>query len=221
MYTYSKAIGFSFLFVFVLLLVLAIVGRTASLNLPTQILSIFYIVGSIIFGGGPVVIPLLQGYTVPPGWLSEREFLIGLALIQALPGPNFNFAPYLGALAFRGPNGQGLAGAFLAYLGIFLPGLLLKNAVVPFWQWLRDKPFMKKVFRGVNACAVGLVYAAIWLLWIQISGTVSAGTNPHDGYHLVVAAISFVAAAYLKVPTPVVIVIGGVLGVLEWAATDL
>ncbi|RUP44362.1 putative chromate ion transporter [Jimgerdemannia flammicorona] len=221
MYTYSKKIGFAFLLAFLLLLILAIIGRSAPVNLPTELLSIFYIVGSIIFGGGPVVIPLLRGYTVPPGWLTDREFLIGLALIQALPGPNFNFAVYVGALALRGPNGQGVAGAFLAFVGIFLPGLLLKNAVVPFWQWIRDKPFMKKVFRGVNACAVGLVFAAIWLLWTQISIGVPTGLDSHEGFHIVVAAIAFVAAAYLKVPAPAIIVIGGVLGVLEWAATDL
>ncbi|RUS32192.1 hypothetical protein BC938DRAFT_476076 [Jimgerdemannia flammicorona] len=221
MYTYSRGLGFVFLLVWVILLVLSVVGRAYLKSRPLQILSVFYVVGSIIFGGGPVVIPLLRGYTVDPGWLTEREFLVGLALIQSMPGPNFNFSGYLGALALRGANGQGLAGALLAYFGIFLPGLLLKNAVIPYWQWVRSEPFMRKVFRGVNACAIGLVFAAVWLLWTQIAEAVPEGLNPHDGFHLVVAAIAYVGVAFLKVPAPDVIVIGGALGALEWTVTDM
>ncbi|RUS22750.1 hypothetical protein BC937DRAFT_87247 [Endogone sp. FLAS-F59071] len=89
-----------------------------------------------MFGGGPVVSSLLQRYTVEPSWLFEREFLIGLALIQSLPGLNFNLSGYFGALALCGPNGQRLLGSFLAYVGIFFPGLLLKNAMIPYWQWI-------------------------------------------------------------------------------------
>ncbi|RUP50732.1 LOW QUALITY PROTEIN: chromate transporter-domain-containing protein [Jimgerdemannia flammicorona] len=150
--------------VWVILLVLSVVGRAYLKLRPLQILSIFYVVGSIIFGGGPVVIPPLRGYTVGPGWFIEREFLVILALIQFIPGPNFNFSGYLGALALR-------AGALLAYFGIFLPGLLLKNAAIPHWQLVRSKPFMRKVFRGVPSGSRSVAVDA----WTQITEAVPEG----------------------------------------------
>lgn len=84
-----------------------------------------YLAGTIIFGCGPVVIPLLREYVVEPGWVSPRDFLIGLAIIQAFPGPNFNFAVYLGALALLGTGHFNALGAFLGFMGIFVPGISL------------------------------------------------------------------------------------------------
>ncbi|KAJ3244947.1 hypothetical protein HK104_007998, partial [Borealophlyctis nickersoniae] len=102
---------------------------------PLAVFMQFYVAGCVIFGGGPVVIPLLYSYVVIPGWLNPRDFLLGVALIQAMPGPNFNFAAYCGALALS-PYGAGpaIAGALLGYVGIFSPGLALNAAALPLWQ---------------------------------------------------------------------------------------
>lgn len=175
----------------------------------------FYFVGSIIFGGGPVIIPLLKTYTVDSGWMTDQQFLVGLALIQSLPGPNFNFACFLGAVAMVNANGSGIAGAILCYLAIFSPGLILKNAIIPYWQFVREHSAVKQVFRGVNSCALGLVFSATWLLWIQ---TNSMGGN--SGYHAVIASAAFVASGYLDMPAPVVILLGGGMGAIEYAVTS-
>lgn len=95
-----------------------------------------------------MVIPLLNAYTVTPGWLTEREFLLGLAIISACPGPMFNFAAFLGALSMRNSWGLSIIGATMAYLGIFLPGLALKSGVLPFWKVYRQKPWIKSCFKG-------------------------------------------------------------------------
>ncbi|KAG9804993.1 chromate transporter, partial [Aureobasidium melanogenum] len=145
----------------------AVLAARGTLAAPPLILDLFanmYLAGTIIFGGGPVVIPLLREYTVQPGWVSSRDFLIGLAIIQAFPGPNFNFAVYLGALAVSS-HAQGLAGAVLGFIGIFLPGLALSTAVSGIWQVVRTKALVVSVLRGINATAVGLVFTAVYRLW--------------------------------------------------------
>ncbi|KAF9344019.1 hypothetical protein BGX34_006069 [Mortierella sp. NVP85] len=215
-FTYSKKLGAIFFFIFLALLIAAILVRAL---VPTSrvagyghLVSTFYIVGSIIFGGGPVIIPLLQTYTVASGWMSDQQFVVGLALIQSLPGPNFNFACFLGAVAMVNANGSGVAGAALCYLAIFFPGLILKNAIIPFWQYVREHSAVKKVFRGVNACALGLVFSATWLLWIQTNAL-----GGSSGYHGVIASAAFVASGYLDVPSPLVIILGGAMGAIEYA----
>ncbi|KAI8581328.1 hypothetical protein K450DRAFT_232528 [Umbelopsis ramanniana AG] len=212
MFSYSQKLGLVFFSIWLVLLIAAIVLRSTSLaNHVAQVFSTFYFVGSIIFGGGPVVIPLLKQYTVDEGWMTTNEFVIGLALIQSLPGPNFNFAAYLGALALRGTVGNSIGGAILSYIGIFLPGLLLKNAVIPFWQRFRTKAYMRASFRGVNAMATGLVFSAIWILWTQVN---TGGGNL--SYHLVIASLAFVACEYFKIPAPIVVILGGCMGAIEY-----
>lgn len=159
-----------------------------------------------------MIIPLLQTYTVASGWMTDQQFVVGLALIQSLPGPNFNFACFLGAVAMVNANGSGVAGAVLCYLAIFFPGLILKNAIIPFWQHVREHSAVKKVFRGVNACALGLVFSATWLLWIQTNAL-----GGSSGYHGVIASAAFVASGYLDVPSPLVIILGGAMGAIEYA----
>ncbi|KAG0014938.1 hypothetical protein BGZ81_000179 [Podila clonocystis] len=216
LYTYSKKLALVFLAIFLVLLVASILVRTL---LPVQekasygqLVATFYFVGSIIFGGGPVIIPLLKNYTVDSHWMTDQQFLIGLALIQSMPGPNFNFAAFLGAVAMVNAGLNGVAGAVLCFIAIFAPGILLKNAIIPFWQFFREKPAVKMVFRGVNACALGLVFSATWLLWVQ---TELFGGN--TGYHAVIASAAFVASGYLDVPAPLVIVLGGGMGAIEYA----
>ncbi|KAF9969631.1 hypothetical protein BGZ73_007940 [Actinomortierella ambigua] len=220
LYKYSGKLAFGILAAFLALLIAVIVVR-AVVSVPPKadygyLAATFYFVGSIIFGGGPVIIPLLRTYMVEPQWMTDSQFLVGLALIQALPGPNFNFAAFLGAVAMMNSTsrsvGASIAGAIICFIGIFAPGLMLKSAVIPFWQAVRDRPAVKMVFRGVNAAALGLVFSAIWLIWVQI---IKPGGS--DGYHAVIASAGFVAAGYLGFPAPLVIILGGVMGAIEYA----
>jgi chromate transport protein ChrA len=220
LFTYSKKLGFFFFLIFLALLVASILVRalvpestTASYGTLT---ATFYFTGSIIFGGGPVIIPLLRTYTVDSGWMNDKQFLVGLALIQSLPGPNFNFACFLGAVSMVRANQSGVVGALLGYLAIFFPGLILKNAIVPFWQSVREHKAVKMVFRGVNACALGLVFSATWLLFEQTNAF-----GGSSGYHSVIASAAFVANGYLDFPAPLVIILGGAMGAIEYAVADL
>jgi chromate transporter len=144
---------------FVLLLGLPLlqqVGGTYALALFTS----FYRVGSLVFGGGHIVLPLLQAAVVPPGWVSGARFLAGYGAAQAVPGPLFTFAAYLGTVA--GPNPHGWVGGLIALAGIFLPAFLLVVGVLPFWSMLRARPGVQSALRGVNAAVVGLLLAALY-----------------------------------------------------------
>ncbi|KAI5783561.1 chromate transporter-domain-containing protein [Geopyxis carbonaria] len=180
-----------------------------------------YLAGTVIFGGGPVVIPLLREYVVEPGWVSPRNFLLGLALIQAFPGPNFNFAVYLGALALAHTGLPTVVGAVLGFVGIFVPGLTLAVGFQALWRALRTRPSVVSILRGVNAAAVGLVFTAVYRLWEigfltpEESRGMSLGREP---WWVVVAAATFVGCEWFKVPPAVAIVGGGVLGLCWYGA---
>ncbi|KAH0194356.1 chromate transporter, partial [Aureobasidium melanogenum] len=195
----------------------AVLAARGTLAAPPLILDLFanmYLAGTIIFGGGPVVIPLLREYTVQPGWVSSRDFLIGLAIIQAFPGPNFNFAVYLGALAVSS-HAQGLAGAVLGFIGIFLPGLALSTAVSGIWQIVRTKALVVSVLRGINATAVGLVFTAVYRLWEIGYLTPDSGRGKslaNDPWWVVVAAVAYSGTAWFKIPPALAIIAGAVLG---------
>ena len=118
----------------------------------------FYRAGALVFGGGHVVLPLLRDAVVVPGWVSPQLFLAGYGAAQALPGPLFTVASYLGAVNSAGPNG--LPGAIIATLAIFLPGLLLVAATLPYWQNLQHRPAISSMMMGMNAAVVGLLAAA-------------------------------------------------------------
>ncbi|KAI4749050.1 chromate ion transporter-like protein [Aureobasidium sp. EXF-12298] len=200
----------------------AILASRGILRTPPLILDLFanmYLAGTIIFGGGPVVIPLLREYTVEPGWVSSRDFLIGLAIIQAFPGPNFNFAVYLGALAVSSSHKTpGFAGAVLSFIGIFLPGLTLTTAISGIWQRIRTKAVVASALRGINAAAVGLVFAAVYRLWEIGYLTPSSGRGKSlagDPWWVVVAAVTYSGAAWFRVPPAVAVLGGAVLG-LGW-----
>ncbi|PZA11186.1 chromate transporter [Rhodopseudomonas palustris] len=119
----------------------------------------FYRSGALVFGGGHVVLPLLRDAFVGPGWISDDAFLAGYGAAQAVPGPLFSFAAYLGAMAAPSP---GLAGAVIGLVGIFLPGFLILLGVLPFWHGLRHYPAAQAMMRGVNAAVVGLLGAALY-----------------------------------------------------------
>jgi chromate transport protein ChrA len=185
---------------------------------PLDLFSNMYLAGTIIFGGGPVVIPLLRSYVVDPGWVSPRDFLLGLAIIQAFPGPNFNFAVYLGALTLAGSGTPTVFGALLGYLGIFFPGIILVVGVQSIWQALRAKAWVISLLRGINATAVGRVFTAVYRLW-EIGYLTAESSNgrslAEEPWWVVVAAVTYVGTAWFKVPPAIAIVFGAILG-LAW-----
>ncbi|EST04804.1 Chromate transporter [Kalmanozyma brasiliensis GHG001] len=219
--TIAVALGVGFL-----VFVIAVVVTRSQLASPPRMLDFFtnmVIAGVIIFGGGPVVIPLLRGYTVENGWVESRDFLLGFAILQAFPGPNFNFAAYLGVLAV--PQNPAL-GAFLGWLGIFSPGLLLKLSLLPIYNTWRKHEVAKSVLRGLNASATGLVYTAVWQLFlvgyiytpargVVVESTSQSGPLTSDPFWCVVASSAFVATQWFKSPPAVTIVAGAVAG-LAW-----
>jgi chromate transport protein ChrA len=196
-------------------------GITDHPSLELDLFASMYLAGTVIFGGGPVVIPLLREYVVQPGWVSSRDFLIGLAIIQAFPGPNFNFAVYLGALAVASISKPTIIGAFLAFIGLFLPGLLLTVGFQSIWRIIRTKPVTTSILRGLNPTAVGLIFTAVYRLWeigylsSDATNGQSLGNNP---FWLVVATIAYSCTGWFKTPPPAAIILGGVLG-LCWYAT--
>ncbi|KAJ0127833.1 Linoleate diol synthase, partial [Fusarium oxysporum f. sp. albedinis] len=161
----SWKFGVLLIVLFLLSFIVVMVLR-GTLPYKSRLYSLFanmYLAGTIIFGGGPVVIPLLREYVVAENWVSPRDFLIGLALIQAFPGPNFNFAVYLGSLTAINGGYNSAAGAILGFLGIFIPGLLTVHGTMGAWSAIRGWRWVKSSLRGVNAAAVGLTYTAVYL----------------------------------------------------------
>ncbi|MGZ8424523.1 MAG: chromate efflux transporter [Candidatus Binatia bacterium] len=120
----------------------------------------FFRVGSLVFGGGHVVLPLLQTEVVGPGWITNEQFVAGYGATQAVPGPLFTFSAYLGAV--MGPEPNGWTGAFLALVAIFLPSFLLVVGALPFWDSLRSAPVFQSALKGINAAVVGLLLTALY-----------------------------------------------------------
>jgi chromate transport protein ChrA len=193
-------------------------GVVDSPPLAFDLFANMYLAGTVIFGGGPVVIPLLREYVVQPGWVSSRDFLIGLAIIQAFPGPNFNFSVYLGALAILKAGQTSILGALLAYLGIFVPGITLAVGAQGVWRVLRTKAVFVSILRGINATAVGLVFTAVYRLWEigYLTPEEAQGQSlAREPWWVVVAVLTYAEVAWFKVPPPASIALGAVLG-LAW-----
>jgi chromate transporter len=159
--------------------------------------SAFYRTGALVFGGGHVVLPLLENAVVARGWVDQSSFLSGYGAAQALPGPLFTFAAYLGAVIQ--PASHPVALSLLALVAIFLPGLLIIVAVLPFWDTLRRRPTIQAILRGVNAAVVGVLLSAF------IRPVCSSAL--HSVYDVAVAAIALVLLVRWKVP-PWIIVVG-------------
>jgi chromate transporter len=145
---------------FVLLLVGLPLAASLLQNPGLGLASIFYRTGSLVFGGGHVVLPLLEREVVGQGWLDADTFLAGYGAVQALPGPLFSFAGYVGAAQTFGPRGVG--GGLIALFAIFLPSLLLVTAALPFWDRLRRETWARGAMAGVGATVVGVLAAALW-----------------------------------------------------------
>jgi chromate transporter len=164
----------------------------------------FYRSGSLVFGGGHVVLPLLQASVVPPGWISNDDFLAGYGAAQAVPGPLFTFAAYLGAAMTPQPNGW--IGAIICLVAVFLPSFLLLFAALPFWAQLRNRPIAQTALRGVNAAVVGLLLAALYTpVWT------SAIARPAD---FAVALTAFLLLSLWRVPPWLVVMLAAVAGQL-------
>ena len=129
-------------------------------NQALRLFEAFYRSGALVFGGGHVVLPLLETAVVGPGWVSREVFLAGYGATQAVPGPLFTFAAYLGAVAVPAPNG--VTGAMIALIALFLPGLLLVYGTLPFWDGLRRLPTAQAAMKGANAAVVGILAAAFY-----------------------------------------------------------
>ncbi|HMA15940.1 MAG: chromate efflux transporter [Bacteroidota bacterium] len=156
----SRRLGAVLLAAFFVLLVALPLARA---GLPSGALAFFdsfYRSGALVFGGGHVVLPLLEAEVVRPGWVSEDSFLAGYGAAQAVPGPLFTFAAYLGSV--MGPAPNGVAGAALCLVAVFLPGLLLVTGALPFWDAFRTRPRAQAAMRGTNAAVVGILGAALY-----------------------------------------------------------
>jgi chromate transporter len=163
----------------------------------------FYRAGALVFGGGHVVLPLLETAVVPPGWIGADGFLAGYGAAQAVPGPLFTFAAYLGAA--MGPAPNGIAGAAICLLAIFLPGLLLVTGALPFWDAFRARSVARAAMRGANAAVVGILAAALYdPVWT------SAILTPRD---FAAALVGFALLTAWKAPPWVVVLLTAWSGV--------
>ena len=206
--TVSRAVGGACLAVFFLLLAGLPVAVRLGAGHAVEVFEAFYRAGALVFGGGHVVLPLLQAAVVPPGWVSEGAFLAGYGAAQAVPGPLFTFAAYLGAVKAPVPNG--VAGAVLCLVAIFLPGLLVLTGALPFWSAFRRRIWAQSAMRGVNAAVVGILLAALYSpVWT------GAVLGPPD---FALALVAFVLLAVWQAPPWMVVALsaaaGAALGVM-------
>jgi len=156
----SYSVGVAALAAFFALLIALPLAHSLGAPQGVALFDAFYRSGALVFGGGHVVLPLLREAFVTPGWVGDDVFLAGYGAAQAVPGPLFTFAAYLGTVVDASPHG--LAGAALGLLGIFLPGLLILVGTLPFWDAFRKRAGAQAMMRGVNAAVVGLLGAALY-----------------------------------------------------------
>jgi chromate transporter len=195
----SRRVGLAALAVFFLLLAGLPVLRALVNSQSVALFEAFYRSGALVFGGGHVVLPLLREAFETPGWVSDDAFLAGYGAAQALPGPLFTFAAYLGAVV------HGLTGAVLGLIGIFVPGMLILMGTLPFWEIFRKRAGAQAVMRGVNAAVVGLLGAALYdPVW-----TSSVKTPGDFG----IALVGFVLLTVWRAPPLVVVVISALGGI--------
>jgi len=188
----------------VLLIALPLLARYTD-SQALRLFDAFYRAGALVFGGGHVVLPLLQAQTVAPGWVSNDVFLAGYGAAQAVPGPLFTFAAYLGAVSAPAPNG--IAGAAIALVAIFLPAFLLVGGALPLWQRVRGHPAMQRALPGINAAVVGVLLAAfVDPVWV---------TAMHGPADLLLAAAAFALLVLGKAP-PWAVVTGCALAAAAW-----
>lgn len=196
----SKQFGIACLTLFFGLLILLPILREVTSFQWIALFDSFYRAGSLVFGGGHVVLPLLEREFVPTGWLTEEQFLAGYGATQAVPGPLFTFAAYIGTVI------SGWQGGLLATAAIFLPAFLLILGTLPFWNVLRKNTTVKGVFMGVNAAVVGILISALYdPIWTSsILSTVD----------FAFAALLFSMLVFWKLPPWVIVLVGAIGGFL-------
>jgi chromate transporter len=188
-----------------LLLLLPMAAAQAD-SYALRLVDSFYRAGALVFGGGHVVLPLLQAEVVSPGWVSDDAFLAGYGAAQAVPGPLFTFAAYLGAVSSQSPNGW--LGAALALVAIFLPAFLLVIGALPLWEGARRHPAMQCAMLGVNAAVVGLLLAAFYRpVWT--SAILSAAD-------FALASTGFLLLVFWKLPPWLVVALCAAAAGLGW-----
>jgi len=198
----SRALAVTSLATLVALLVGLPLARQVVPSHPLAVFDSFFRVGSLVFGGGHVVLPLLQAEVVPPGWVTEEQFLAGYGAAQAVPGPLFTFSAYLGAVMAPAPNGW--LGGVLALVAIFLPSFLLVMGALPFWETLRREASVRAALRGINAAVVGLLLAALYdPVW-----TSAVSSRADFG----LALVSFSLLALWKLPPWLVVLLAALGG---------
>ncbi|HXZ95967.1 MAG TPA: chromate efflux transporter [Burkholderiales bacterium] len=173
---------------------------TLALNTQSQVFALidsFYRTGALVFGGGHVVLPLLRNEVVPPGWVSDSVFLAGYGAAQAIPGPLFTFAAYLGAVMSPKPNG--FWGGMLCLVAIFLPSFLLLVGALPYWDALRHRTAIQSALRGVNAAVVGILLAALYNpVWVS---------SIHSSKDMALALVAFGLLMFWKMSPLYVVII--------------
>jgi chromate transporter len=193
----GRATSISALMLFFGLLVALPLLAEATGDQTTRLIDSFYRSGSLVFGGGHVVLPLLQAEVVPPGWVANDAFLAGYGAAQAVPGPLFTFAAYLGTA--MGPEPNGWWGGLVCLVAIFLPSFLLVVGALPFWDALRQSSEVQSALRGINAAVVGLLLAALYTpVWT------SAIFTPWD---FAIGLLAFLLLAFWRVPPWLVVVL--------------
>jgi chromate transporter len=201
----SRRSGLVALAIFALLLVVPAFAIGTTTYQAVALFDAFYRSGALVFGGGHVVLPLLQAGTVTPGWVSNETFLSGYGLAQAVPGPLFTFAAYLGAVMVPEPNGW--LGAVIALVAVFLPGLLLVYGTLPFWDAIRSRPVAQAAMRGANAAVVGILGAALYdPVWVN-------AVQSRQDFALALAG--FLLLTVWRAPSGVVVVLLAIAGLLS------
>jgi chromate transporter len=183
---------------FVVLLIGLPAASAAAHNHTINLVDAFYRSGALVFGGGHVVLPLLQQEVVPPGWISNDGFLAGYGAAQAVPGPLFTFAAYLGTAMQPAPHG--LLGGLICLIAIFLPSFLLLFGALPYWNDLRKRTDIQSALKGVNAAVVGLLLAALYTpVWT------SAINGPTD---FAIGLVAFLLLVFWRTSPWIVVVLG-------------
>lgn len=197
-----RRVGIVLLGIFALGLVVLPALRAATEVQAVAVADAFYRAGSLVFGGGHVVLPLLRAEVVPPGWVDETSFIAGYGAAQAVPGPLFTFAAYLGASMAPGSGAVGLA--LVALVAVFVPSFLLLLGVLPYWQRLRGQRSVRAALRGVNAVVVGILLAALYEpVWTSAIATAT---------DVALALAAFMALAVWRWPAWLVVLLTGAVG---------
>lgn len=205
----TRAAGIAALTLFVAILAGMPILAAVTGNDSVALFDAFARAGALVFGGGHVVLPLLQSGVVDPGWVTNADFLAGYGAAQAVPGPLFTLAAFLGGAADVGPGGA--AGAGIALAGIFLPGFLLLIGVLPFWNRLQHHERVQAIMRGANAAVVGILTAALYTPVF----TTAILTPPA----FALALVCFVLLVAWKLPPWIVVIIGAAGGILATTLT--